>query len=102
MIREQRTQPVTKLFDPSWSRVIYWWVQDNNLILYPNLMNDGFYSLHELERKAQGNRTMKEGSEPTFSYFILLSPLLLFMRSLNGASLRITASSSIRSPGLSV
>src|SRR5260370_14425690 len=42
------------LFHPRCSCIFYWRIQENNLILYPNFMNDGFHGhvrLHELNGK---------------------------------------------------
>lgn len=40
----EHTEPVMKLLNPGLARILYWWVQENNLVLYPNLVYDRLQS----------------------------------------------------------
>jgi hypothetical protein len=49
-----RTQPIVQLPDPGRSRILYWRIQEDNLVLYPNFMHDRLQhhmSFQELDQK---------------------------------------------------
>ena len=100
---KQHTQPVMQLLNPSRPSVFYWGIQEDDLILYPDFVDNrldshmGFHELHT-PTGTQSTFTQTKKGKQTFSSFILLSPLLLFIISLNGpVSRRIAISSSVRS-----
>ena len=73
--RRAHTEPIVQLPDPRRPRILYRWVQKDNLVLYPNLMHDRLQrhvSLHELHSNRQSSLTTKEEE----TYLLLLHPLI--------------------------
>lgn len=65
-----------QLSDPGLSSILYWWVEEDNLILYPNFMDNRFQSHTAFQELAKGNVNIIKHKFEDPSHFLFLHSLV--------------------------
>ena len=80
------TQPIVELFNPRFPCVLYWRVEKNHLILYPDLMYDRFQGQHSIygllirgdsDSKLISMLAERNGSTCLIVFELLIAPTLV-------------------------